>query len=269
MKRPLTGLRVLVTRSPDQAAAMCRALEDLGAIAIRFPAIDFAPLPTSQLDTALTRLAEYHWLAFTSGNAVRFFFDCLARRTQAAAAKLPALLAGYGVKVAAVGSATRAELVRRGFGIDFMPEEFTGEQLALGLGDVAEQKILLPRAQSGRPDIVALLRERGAIVDDIPLYVTVTVVPSPEALAEAAQGVDVITFTSPSSVRNLRLILDRQLTPSLNAAITGAHIACIGPSTAQEAARAGYVVTIQPQEYTIDALIGAIVDFFAREHSSE
>jgi uroporphyrinogen-III synthase len=113
---------------------------------------------------------------------------------------------------------------------------------------------------------VELLREQGAFVDDIALYDTVTAVPTPDALSQLQQGFDVITFTSPSSVRNFLKILDtarpQRFQKPLRSTLDEAAIACIGPVTADEVRKNGLKVAITPSEYTIDGLIQAIKDHF-------
>lgn len=254
MSKPLAGKRIVVTRSPDQAEAMCRQLEALGATAIAFPAIDFVPLPAPELDDLLEKLADFDWIVFTSGNAVRYFWERLSPSALS-------ILSNSEVLIAAVGSATHKLLAEKGMGVDFMPEEFTGEKLATGLGDLRGRKILLPRARIGRPEIVALLREQGAEVTEVGLYDTITAKPTPEALRELAEGVDVITFTSPSSVRNFLKIG----VPS--GILAGAIAACIGPSTAAEAEANGLVVAVQPEAYTIEALVSSIAEYFGSQLS--
>lgn len=267
MNQPLSGKRVVVTRSPGQAAVMGRQLEALGAAAILFPVIYFLPLPAPELDEALADLASFDWLVFTSGNAVRFFWERLA--------SLDLVLADqYDLQIAAVGSATTRLLAEKGIKVDFTPDEFTGEQLALGLGDLAGKKILLPRASIGRPEIVNLLREQGAQVTDIALYDTVTAEPTPAALAELAEGIDAITFTSPSSVRNFLKIMrrnsnvddaaGRKTRGGLSRIFDGAIVACIGPSTAEAAEAEGLTVDVMPRDYTIEALITAVSDYFSQ-----
>ena len=135
MTLPLRNQRIVITRSPEQAAELAIPLAKLGATPIYFPAITFAPLDALELDEQLTRLNQYDWLIFTSGNAVRFFLQRLDRGNWRLTERL---------KVAAVGSATVKKLVERGIAVDFLPEQFTGEQLALGLGDIANKKILHP-----------------------------------------------------------------------------------------------------------------------------
>jgi uroporphyrinogen-III synthase len=254
LQSPLHHKRIVITRSETQAASFRDKCIQLGAIPIVFPVIRFTALPPKSLDNALSQLKKYDWLVFTSVNAVEFFF----RRVDELGLtfKMPF--------VATVGSATAVALQARHIPINFTPDEFTGEALAAGLGDLTGQKVLLPRAKIGRPQIVELLREQGAQVDDVALYDTVTAVPTPDALAQLQQGIDVITFTSPSSVRNFLKILDTTR-PLLDQAI----IACIGPITAEEAEANGFDVTIVPSEYTIDGLIQAIGDYYRRSFSRE
>jgi uroporphyrinogen-III synthase len=256
MAKPLHSKRIIVTRSPDLADSMCQQLAALGAIPIRFPTIDFMPLPAPELAAALMNLASYEWLVFTSGNGVRFFFERVSSiKYHVSSGEWP--------RVAAVGEATARQLVARGVAADFIPEAFTGEQLVLGLGDIAGQKVLLPRAKIGRPEIVELLREHGAMVDEIALYESVAAVPTPAALAEVAKGVDVITFTSPSTVRNfLEIVRPEGFTKAGRSAL----IACIGPTTAAEAEQQGLMVAIRPKIHTIDSLITALVAHFEKEN---
>ncbi len=245
---PLRGKRILVTRSRPQAEAFGERLRARGASPVLLPMIDFRALPSAPLDEALTHGSSYAWLVFTSVNAVAFFFA--AYRGQ----PLP--------RIAAVGSGTLDRLRQQGVEVAYVPEEFTGQQLALGLGDLTGQRVLLPRSRSGRPEIVAQLRAQGAVVDDIPLYETVAAHPEPGVPAPLIQDLDMITFTSPSSVRNL---VDRVL--SEEDAVWGDRvaIACIGPTTAAEAERHGLRVAVVPPVYTLDGLIDAIEAHYAAQ----
>jgi uroporphyrinogen-III synthase len=235
---------------------MCQQLAALGAIPIRFPTIDFVSLPTPLLAAALANLARYDWLVFTSGNGVRFFFERVASGEWRVAS-------GEWPRVGAVGEATARLLLERGVKADFVPEAFTGEQLALGLGDMAGKKVLLARAKIGRPEIVDLLRERGAVVDEFALYESIPAVPTSAALAELDKGIDVITFTSPSTVRHFLEIMKAD---SLAKVVRSALIACIGPTTAAEAEKQGLSVAIMPDVYTIDGLMAALVAYFEKEN---
>ena len=79
-ERPLFGLRVLVTRTREQASELSRALAAAGAEAIELPTIEITRrFDEARLETAVDALKDgaYEWRAFTSGNAVACFFDLL------------------------------------------------------------------------------------------------------------------------------------------------------------------------------------------------
>lgn len=265
MSQPLAGKRVVVTRHAPQADRMAAQLRQLGATAVCFPTISFQPLPAADLDAALDRFADYHWLLLTSATAVHFFLQRAAHHPQAAAL-FDATAAAPRPSVATVGYATQQLFAQKGVTVDFVPDIFTGEQLALGLGDVAGRRILLPRAQDGRPEVVAILRQRGAIVDEIALYETVAPTPTAVAWAELAQGFDVLTFASPSALRHFWQLLPTApdaVRPAIEQAAAQARIACIGPSTAAEAQKHGLPVTILPSAYTVADLVTAVADYFS------
>jgi uroporphyrinogen-III synthase len=257
---PLSGKRILITRPRAQAETFAAKLAALGAKPVVFPVIQFKALPAT-----LPPIETYDWIIFTSVNAVAFFFERLKIKESRPIVNLKSfgkLRTGSLISnlptIAATGPATAQKLAEYGVQTDFVPAEFTGEALAAGLGDLTGQRVLLPRAKIGRPQLVTRLREQGAEVDEVALYDTVTAVPTPEALAQLEQGIDVITFTSPSSVRSFLEITGN------NRAHT-AVIACIGPITAQQAQASGLPVHVTPENYTIDGLTEALIAYFKDE----
>jgi uroporphyrinogen III methyltransferase/synthase len=95
-------------------------------------------------------------------------------------------------------------------------------------------------------------------VDEAPVYRTVVPKgPFPEALAELREGrIDIVTFTSSSTVRNLGTMLDGDL-----ASLDGTLVACIGPITAQAARSLGLRVDIVAEEYTVEGLVRALKEY--------
>ena len=250
--KPLWKKRIVVTRPQAQAASFCRKLVEAGAIPVRFPTIRITPMPdTRRLDAALRRLRDYDWIIFTSVNGVAYCWDRLA---EIAAMRVPASL-----RVAAIGPATAQALREREVEPDYVPAEYVAERIAEGLGDVAGQAILLPRAEAARKTLATLLADQGARVDEIPVYRTLPEAPPPEAFATLKAGVDVLTFTSSSTVRHYAaLVADR--TPQ---GTEEALVACIGPITAETAHSLGYEVATVAEEYTTDGLIRALEHHFA------
>lgn len=251
MDKPLLSKRIVVTRPQAQAASFCQKLAEAGAIPVRFPTIRITPMPdTQRLDAALRRLPDYAWIIFTSVNGVAYCWDRLAT---VASTRLPASL-----RVAAIGPATAQALRERQVVPDYVPAEFVAERIAEGLGAVAGQAILLPRAEAARKTLATLLADQGARVDEIPVYRTVPEAPSPEAFAALDAGVDVLTFTSSSTVRHYdALVAGRALR-----GVQEALVACIGPITAETAHSLGYEVATVADEYTTDGLIRALERYF-------
>ena len=71
------------------------------------------------------------------------------------------------------------------------------------------------------------------------------------------KGIDVITFTSPSTVRNLALLLGSD---GLDGYLKGCKVACIGPVTRDAAQELGIHVDIVAKHHTIESLVEAIVN---------
>jgi uroporphyrinogen III methyltransferase/synthase len=128
-ERPLFGQTVVVTRAREQASAFRVLLEGKGAQCLEFPTIEVVP-PASwePLDEAIRNLGFYDWLIFTSVNGVRFFFH----RLQEHGEDVRAL---HGIRIAAIGPKTAAELTERGLRLDLVPSEYRAEAVIEGLGE--------------------------------------------------------------------------------------------------------------------------------------
>jgi uroporphyrinogen III methyltransferase/synthase len=86
-----------------------------------------------------------------------------------------------------------------------MPEQFLAEQIAAGLPDAEGAAILLARADIADSRLVEGLRARGAVVDQFVAYRTLVADEDAGPLRQqlAAAEIDVVTFASSSTVRNL------------------------------------------------------------------
>ena len=247
--KPLAGKRILVTRPRAQAAELCDRLAAQGATPIVFPTIEIAPLDDyTALDRAIRHLAQYQWIVFTSVNGVKFFWE---RLDAVGAGLMPTL------RVAAIGPATASALQAHDVTITLIPDEYVAEAIIESIGPVQGQRILLPRADIAREALAVELQQRGAIVDEIAAYRTLPAQPDPDGLRELQRGVDVITFTSSSTVRNFIALAGRDSIPPQ------AIVACIGPITANTARELGLRVDVTAAEYTMDGLVAALVQHFA------
>jgi uroporphyrinogen-III synthase len=244
----LTGKRVLVTR-PRQANDNLQALlAALGAVPVLFPTVAIVPDEDgmARLDHALQHLGKYAWLVFTSQKAVALF--CERWKAAQAAGPLPA--------IASIGPATARAMAENGLPVTAMPEEYTGDAIPAVMGDVHAKKILVPRAQGAREELINLLEQKGAVVEEIVLYKAVTSPPEPAAWVELGKGVDYVTFTSASTVRGFFELLGILAQPVLS----GAVVACIGPVTAEALARYGIQPRVMASQYTMEGLVQAMLE---------
>lgn len=250
-QRPLFGKRILVTRARSQASKLTAKLENLGAEVIEVPAIEIIDPEDlyAALDQAIDHVQDYHWLMFTSANGVKHFFARLLQAGKDARAL------GY-AKIAAIGSATAAELKKYGLVADVIPGEYRAEGIIEAMkGKLpSHAKILLPRAEEAREILPEKLREMGAEVDVVPAYRTVCAAADSEALVSEllAGSFDMVTFTSSSTVKNLVKIIGSA------DFLRDVKTACIGPVTADTAKFLGVEPDIIAKEYTIDGLVEAI-----------
>jgi len=251
MAEGLVGLRVVITRPEAQSEMLCERLCQAGAVPILFPVITIVPPePGGALDQALRRLSKYDWIIFTSVNGVKQFRTRLADVLGIPLAQLQGI-PGFTGKIAAIGPKTAATLRQHGIEVNMLPREYCAEAILDTIGEVCRQRILLPRADIARAELAIGLRMRGAIVEEVAAYRTLPATPPPTAFEQLRQGVDVVTFTSSSTVRHF-VALTRGFDYGDPA------IACIGPVTAETAWQMGLHVDIVADEHTIDGLFRAL-----------
>ena len=251
--QPLFSKRVLVTRARHQASRLSELLAQQGAEPIEMPTLAIEAMPDyEELDKALARLSDYAWVIFTSVNGVDAFFDRLLKQGLDAREL-------KGVRICAIGPATAKALAQHSLVVDYMPEEYVSENIVKGFSDkdISSKRILLPRAEEARPELVEGLSRLGALVDEIPVYRTV--LPS-ETLSRGKQmlkdgEIDITTFTSSSAVRNLVSLLGKDWQY-----VSNTIVACIGPTTTAAAVDLGLTVDVVAREHTIPGLVQAIVE---------
>lgn len=254
--RPLFGKRVLITRTRRQASALARLVAEEGAVPIELPAIEIEPAGDEAAAEAAQgglRAGVYAWVVFTSANAVELFFGLMRDRGLDARAFA-------GAKAAAIGPATADALAERGIVADAVPEEYIAEGVveALRRRLTPGDRVLLPRAEGARPELVEGLSALGAEVDEVVLYRAAVPKAAPaEALSLLRDGgIDIVTFTSSSTVRNLAAMLDGDVE-----CLGKPLVACIGPITAETARELGLRVDVVASEHTVPGLVRAV-----REH---
>jgi len=259
-KRPLSGKRIVVTRTRKQAGVLSAKLRELGADVIELATIRIEP-PTDLREFAeLVQDAHgYDWIVFTSVNGVDAFFDLFFKLYDDGREI-------GGARIAAIGPATAQRVRDYHFHVDLQPEDFVAEAVAREFhkqGGVENLRILLARAEKARDVLPKSLSALGAIVDEGIAYRTV---PETRDITGARQrlvdeGADLITFTSSSTVENfLALGLPWP---------KGMKIASIGPITSKTARDSGLKVDVEARRHDIDGLVDAIQKYFGAAPAHE
>lgn len=259
--RPLSGRRIVVTRSREQAGELVDMLEERGAEAIGAPAIRIAPPgDPAPLAAACARASAFDWIVFTSANAVDHFMQQLL-----ADADVRSL---HGVRLCAVGPSTASRLQRYGIRVDLTPAEFRAEAVLEAIradGPLRGASVLLPQADLAGDRLGEGLKDAGADVTEVIAYRTVPDNPGRDGEPDVYRmlldrQIDAVTFASASAVRNFVDAIGREQAADLLSRVV---VASIGPVTAEAAHQLGLTTSVMPQRYTIPDLVAALVGHFA------
>jgi len=202
-------------------------------------------------------LYMYDGLIFTSSNGVEFFFQRLNARG----------LSAQGVKtkmICVVGEKTKDTVEQLGLSVTMMPEKFTAFDLARTLQqeDLNGKTFLFPRGNLGNSTLADNLKLLGAHVDSIIVYQTKKPKQqdTEKILKLLVDGkVDVVTFTSPSTVKNFVSLFSNQ---DMKALLQHTKIAVIGPATARAVEEVGLKLDMIAEKSTAESLVIAIEAYF-------
>jgi uroporphyrinogen III methyltransferase/synthase len=246
-RRPLHGLRIVVTRARAQASGMAATLRDLGADVVELPAIRIEPrIDSPEVAAMLDNLHAYSLICLTSPNGAELLLEAMAARGLDGRALANATLA-------AIGPGTARALREHGLIADVVPPRSIAESLVEALADVEVdgRPVLIARAAEARDVLPEALAARRAEVDVVALYETVREQAS-EAAIERAADADYVTFTSSSTVRLFSAAVGDRF-PSR------ARIASIGPVTSATVREHGRDVDVEAERHDPDGLVEALV----------
>lgn len=243
--RRVAGLKVLITREPEDAERWALKLTSLGAFPILFPCLQSENITDPAVAHILKASVESaNWIVLSSRRGVvstaRMLDGKLNSRT----------------KIAVIGPATaRAakELLGRA---DLVATDSTSAGIAdallarlsivKGSGTV---RVVMAGAEGGRADVETILGRAGVKVSRVDVYRTVPSSPIDPKRDFEQEGLDLIFLASPSAVEGLRntAIVPRE-----------AKVIVIGPTTAAAALEAGMIVAGEAEEPNLDSMLDAI-----------
>jgi len=250
----LEGISVVITRARHQAGELRGLVEREGGRAILFPVIEIQPPDDFEAcDRAIAGLYMYDGLLFSSPNGVAGFMDRLKHSgTDASSLR--------GKRIYAVGEVTAGQLAGHGVKVTLMPERFTGADLARAIRseDLKGLAFLFPTGNLTSTALADTVRQLGGSVDTVMVYKTARPAGADTEgfLREVREGrVDVVTFTSPSTVNNFAALFTEDEATAVRDRV---HVAVIGPTTARAAEAAGFPPDILAERSTAGDLVEAI-----------
>jgi uroporphyrinogen-III synthase len=244
----LNGLDVLITRDKLQSKEMKKMVENMGGTPHVIPLLDYRYYHDANESDYLKELHTYDWIIFTSQNAVKFYF-CLLKKEGISP---DTFNNRYGV----VGTTTKKTLESYGKQASFVPNVFTGKQLAKELLqlDSTTKKTLLPKGNLAKNDATSQLQNSGWTCDDWVIYETYLPDESRSFLSQmlSNQKLDVLTFTSSSAVHHFMKVVKED---QLESKVLDKVIATIGPVTKQTAENYGLDVHVCPTIFTMEKMM--------------
>ncbi len=250
-KKPLFGKTILLTRASAQARSLKELIEENGADALEFSAIEILPPSDfAPLDKALLQMRDYDWILFTSVNGAQSVFNRIAFL------KKDARIFSR-TRVAAIGETTRLFLEQKGICPDLMPERYTSEALAAALKKsclIQGKRFLLPRTDIAPAFLRDFLKKEGGLVTEVTAYRTVSGPKNNQKkqVEDALKRgkIDYITFTSASTVKHFFEAFGKAALRRIKS-----RLVSIGPVTSDAIRSYGYRPYREAKEHTIPGII--------------
>lgn len=251
--KKLFGKNVAITRSRLQNSSLVDKVSDLGGNPIEIPTIKIEKIENNiELENEIKDINKYTYIAFTSKNSVDIFFDKLDKMNLDSRA-----LAG--LKVCSIGSATAESLRERGIKADICPKKFVAEYLFEVLKKELnpEDNVLIPRSQEARDFLVDNI-SKVCNVKEVHIYKTIVDADNRDEVLNVlnSEGLDYMTFTSSSTVKNLVEIIGLDKISLLD----NIKVISIGPITSQTARDFGIPIYKEADVSTIDGMVDIIVN---------
>ena len=256
---PFKGKTIVITRTIEQSRESAEAFIQLGAKVIIFPTLNIVP-PSSwkEFDNIVLKEKKVDFIIFTSAHAVRMFINRSNELNKAFNFKK--------IKIVAVGNKTAAVCEKLNVPVNIIPKKFSGEGVISELSkfDLKNKTIFIPQSEIGREELPEELEARGAILKVAPVYNVA--LPDRETIKDRIDELkntqpDLFIFTSPSTFKNYLQILDITNPAQY---FREYDIAAIGPTTRAAIENRNVRVTIMPDEYTINGLVKATLEYYRK-----
>lgn len=232
--------RVLILRPQEHITEFKEKLLNIDVSPISIPSIKLIPNST-EIENALQEISKYDIAIFTSVNGVKFTLS-----------RVQDLSIFKNIEICAIGPKTKKAIEEFNLKVSFMPDEYTSDKIVNALPNINNKKIILFRSNIANKELPTKLKEKGAIVKDIPSYNTLILDITNELKKAFQETIDLVIFTSGSTVISFAQAV-RNLPE-----IPKTKFLSIGPQTTKTAISLGINVNYTAKEYTINGIIKTI-----------
>jgi len=258
-KKPLFGKNIIITRASDQSSGLREKLYSYGANVIELPSIKTVAVKSwKEVDKSINNFKKYDYVIFTSVNGVNYFLERIRKN------KLDSRIFNNKT-IITIGEKTAKQLNKYGLSSDLTPKQYTAEGILTELKtyDLKNKNVLIPRAKVARNILPKTLKKLQADVTVVTCYETV--LPQTDrnlklnVINKLKNGeIDLITFTSSSTVANLHKMLGKEIKHLNNTLISS-----IGPITSSTIKDLGFKTEILAKKHTIEGLIDEILRYYS------
>ncbi|MEG1003419.1 MAG: uroporphyrinogen-III C-methyltransferase [Clostridium sp.] len=191
--KPLFGKNICITRSRAQSKGIKEKLKTLGAEVTEINSIKIED-KSDKLNSYNDKLSSYDHIILTSVNGVNIFFDYLIKNEID--------VRNIKAKFSVIGKATKKALINRGVMPFKTGKEFVAEGLFKEIQNEikSDDKVLLISSEKGRDYLKEEILKITKSVERVNIY---DVVEGTLKNKKAFDEVDIILFTSPSTVTNM------------------------------------------------------------------
>lgn len=252
----LNNKKIVITRPIERAESLAEIIRKYNGVPVIVPTLELALVKSVELFNISKNIEDYDWIIFTSPAGVKSFFEVYTKK------KIPS-------KIAVIGVKTEEELIKHENSPDLIPDKFTAEGLLESFKNIElkGKKVALPRTLSARTVLPEGLEAYGATVDIAEAY-TSAIPGNINDILKLSDGilnndVDVITFTSPLTVKNLLTVIESEkpedyekVLQKLREEVT---IASIGPITGNVLNQYD-IPAVEPERYTVKDMIEALIE---------
>ena len=234
--KPLSGKKILITRSKEQSSSFTSKLITKGAKPVLCPLISYKLIEKEIYNkNIINNISNFDWIFFTSQNAVRFFFEILAK--------------------------TKSELGKYNIKADFVPKRFSFDDLVAELDEtinLKNKKILHP-AQTGtccrKPleNIYEWLIYEANFIEKI----------DDEIINQIKEDIDIITVFSSNTAKHFYRLVEKYNLAEVCRDMP--LLATIGDETSGVVKQLFGRVDIIAESFTEDGLIESMEKYYAKD----